>query len=392
MSIFSISKNQIQPKISLCNQICSKKDPVEVYTHVKVEIQSGILFLSALNSSLFYQTSLTLQTSTSDCVFAIKTDMLASAIDLIDADDMDFQFDETKQTLIIKGKKAKHTLRTNNNLSADFVSPNPNAEFRQADLNIDCNQLKAAVQAAMISVGNPKNTYQPEFCNVCFSTNSQANNLAVVSTDRFRITRVVPEFISLAFNKSNSNYKEGQMNFLLPPKSLKLALSAIEENKEAKIEFENDFVWIKSGSTTLTLSYGQGNFPDYNRIIPESFSCNFLIQPKEFVSALRQVSLIGNLDTVNKKVKMQVSPNNMEIKLISDSSNGESSEAIVNLVGYNGIMENWEQSFNAGYLIDYLSATSHEEIMWEANPGKPSILSPKDHKNYELYLVSGLKS
>jgi DNA polymerase III sliding clamp (beta) subunit (PCNA family) len=392
MSTFSISKNQIQPKISLCNQICSKKDPVEVYTHVKVEIKAGILFLSALNSSLFYQTSLTLKSSTTDCEFAIKTDMLSSAVDLIDAEDLDFNFDGQKQTLIIKGKKAKHTLRTNSSLCDDFVNPTSTTEAKQAELIISCENLKTAVQAAMISVGNPKNTYQPEFCNICFSTNSKSKSLCIVSTDRFRITKMVPEFTNLEFNQNNANFKEGQINFLLPPKSLKLAISAIDGNEEAKITFENDFTWIKSASTTLTLSYGQGVFPDYNRIIPESFACNFLINPKEFVSALRQVSLIGNLDTVNKKVKLQVQPNDMEIKLVSDSSNGESSEVTVSLIGYNGIMENWEQSFNAGYLLDYLTNSSEEEIMWESNPTKPSILSPKDNKAKELYLVSGLKS
>ena len=392
MSSFSISKNQIQPKLSICNQICSKKDPVEVYTHLKIEIKSGIMFFSTLNTSLFYQTSLTLTTSTSDCVFTIKTDMFASAIDLIDAEELDFVFDEPKQTLVIKGKKAKHTLRTNSNLNNDFVSPNENKDQKQADLVMDCEIFKQAVTSTFTSVGNPKSTYQPEFCNICFSLQTENQSLCVVSTDRFRITRIVPQFISLDINKQNSNYKEGSINLLLPPKSLKLALLSIEGNKEVNVSFENDFAWIKSGSTTLTLSYGQGNFPDYNRIIPESFSCNFTINPKEFVSALRQVSLIGNLDTINKKVKIKVDPTKLEIQLTSDSSNGESSESQVVMNNYNGVEEIWEQSFNAGYLMDYLNATSHEEILWESNPGKPSILSPKDNKATELYLVSGLKS
>ena len=103
MSTFTVPKNLLQPKVMICNQICAKKDPVEVYTHIKVDIKSSILFISALNSNLFYQTSVTLATSTADCTFAIKTDMLASSIDLIDAPELELTYDETKQTLLIKG-------------------------------------------------------------------------------------------------------------------------------------------------------------------------------------------------------------------------------------------------------------------------------------------------
>lgn len=392
MPTFSVSKNSIQSKISLCNQICSKKDPVEVYTHIKLEIKAGILFISALNSSLFYQTFITLLTTTDDCVFTIKTDMFASAIDLINTETLEFNFDDNKQTLIIKGKKAKHTLRTNSNLNNDFVSPDQEPESLRYTVNMNCEDFKFAVNSAFVSVGNPKNTYQPEFCNICFSINDEKNVLAVVSTDRFRIAKIIPPFQKLTVNKDNENYKPGIANLLLPPKSLKFVLSATEENEVVDISFENDFAWFKSGSTIMTLSYGQGNFPDYNRIIPESFACNFVINPKEFVSALKQVSLIGNLDIINKKVKMIVNQGSEEIKLVSETSNGESSESVVGITNYQGINESWDQSFNAGYLTDYLNTTSHDEIFWEANPGKPSILSPKDNKDKELYLVSGLKS
>jgi DNA polymerase III subunit beta len=392
MSTFTVSKNLIQPKISLCNQVCSSKDPVEVHTHIKLEIKAGILFVSALNPSFFYyHTSITLATATTDCVFAIKADMLTKAIDLIDSNDLEFQYNEKNQSLIVKGKNAKHTLRTNSTISNDFINPEEANDQSRVKLDIKSETLKSSILKTFISVGNPKNTYQPEFCNVCFSTDSTNNSLVVVSTDRFRITKIVPEFEKIDFNIDNSNFVEGINNFLLPPKSLKLVLSAIEETENVSINFENDFAWIKSGSTVMTLSYGQGNFPDYNRIIPTSFGCSFSINPKDLLFALKQVSLIGNLDTINKKVKLIVDGTKSEIKLVSENSSGESSESDVAIIDYQGLEDKWEQAFNSGYLSEYLATIGDTELLWESNPSKPSILSPKDQKDKELYLVSGLK-
>ncbi len=391
MSTFTVAKATLQSKINLCNQICSRKDPVEVYTHTKIQVKAGILFISCLNSSLFYQTSITLESSTTDCIFAIKTDMFASAVDLLDNASIELKFDAEKQTLLVKGNKAKHNLRTNNRLVDDFICPVQNLESVRATVEMESKNFENVVTKAFVAVGTPKNTYQPEFCNVCFSVNDLTNSLSVVSTDRYRISRCVPAITSLTLNKDNANYKEGQTNFLLLPKNLKLALSSIDTAENIKISFENDFAWIKAGSTELTMSYGQGNYPDYNKIIPESFACNFLIDPKEMQAALKQVSLIGNLDAVNRKVKLFVNPESQEIRLVTENSDGESSESIVKIEKYEGVNDSWEQSFNSGYITDYLSTTDATKLLWESNPGKPSILSPENNKVAELYLVSGLK-
>lgn len=391
MSTFIVSKNSLQSKINLCNQICSRKDPVEVYTHTKIEVKAGILFISCLNSSLFYQSSITLESSTADCVFAIKTDLFASAVDLLDNASVELRFDSEKQTLLVKGNKAKHNLRTNNRLVDDFISPTQNPDSVRATVEMESKNFENAVQKSFIAVGTPKNTYQPEFCNVCFSVNDLTNALSVVSTDRYRISRCVPAITSVTLNKDNSNYKEGQTNFLLLPKNLKFALSSIDSAETIKLSFENDFAWIKAGSTELTMSYGQGNYPDYNKIIPESFACHFILDPKEMLGALKQVSLIGNLDAVNRKVKLFVNPEALEIRLVTENSDGESSESIIAIEKYEGVHDSWEQSFNSGYISDYLSIVDATKILWESNPGKPSILSPENGKEAELYLVSGLK-
>lgn len=391
MSTFTVAKNSLQSKINLCNQICTKKDPVEVYTHTKIEVKAGILFISCLNSSLFFQSSITLESATTDCVFAIKTDMFASAVDLLDNSTIELKFDSEKQTLLVKGNKAKHNLRTNNRLVDDFICPVQNPDSVRATVEMESKNFENSVQKAFVAVGTPKNTYQPEFCNICFSVNDLTNSLNVVSTDRYRISRVVPAITSLVVNKENSNYKEGQTNFLILPKNLKLALSSIDSAVTVKLTFENDFAWIKAGSTELTVSYGQGNYPDYNKIIPESFACNFVIDPKEMMTALKQVSLIGNLDAVNRKVKLFVNPEAKEIKLVTENSDGESSESVISIDKYEGVNDSWEQSFNSGYITDYLSITDATKLLWESNPGKPSILSPENQKDVELYLVSGLK-
>jgi DNA polymerase III subunit beta len=394
MPSFVITKKLLQPKLAICNQVSLRKDPIEVYTHIKVEIKSGLLFLTALNSSVFYNTNIALASSTTDMTFALKTEMLAQAVDLIDGDDVNCEYDETKNSLVVKGKKAKHNIRTNPGVLAHFSQPVQNPEFRSCSFEIDSTELSKSIKASFIAVGDPKTTYQPEFCNVCMTTDSTDNSLIVVSTDRFRIIKQKPAVDKMEFNAENPNNKD-QNNFLLAPKALKFLISALGDSESTTVYFEKDFAWFKFGSSEMILSYGSGTYPDYNRIIPANFACNFKLSPKELLYALRQVSLIGSLDAVNKRVKLKVDPTTSSINLIAENSDGEKSETSIGIKEYEGESEIWEQSFNSQFLSEYLSICETESILWESNPTKPSVLSPfsvdKNLKDYQLYLVSGLK-
>ncbi len=394
MPSFIIDKKILQPKLGISNQVSLRKDPIEVYTSIKVEIQAGILFLTTLNSSVFYKTSLAVKSSTTDCTLCLKTEMLAQAVDLIDGDEINLDYDEAKNTLIVKGKKVKHILRTNSSLLSHFNEPMQNPEFRSCSFEINSSELLKNLKGSFIAVGDPKTTYQPEFCNVCLTADSTNNSLIVVSTDRFRIIKQKPTITNMEFNLDNPNIKETN-NFLLAPKALKFLMSAIGDSENSTVYFEKDFAWFKFASSEMILSYGSGTYPDYNRIIPTAFGCNFKTNPREVLTALKQVSLTGGLDAVNKRVKLKVEPSNSIVILTAENSNGQLSESSFEINDYEGSDEVWEQAFNSQFLSEYLTFVETDTIFWESNIAKPSILSPitKDGniKDTELYLVSGLK-
>jgi hypothetical protein len=58
---------------------------------------------------------------------------------------------------------------------------------------------------------------------------------------------------------------------------------------------------------------------------------------------------------------------------------------------YEGVSEDWTQSFNSDYLIDYIGTIQTDIVLWEANPGKPSVLSPEGQRATKFCLISGLR-
>jgi DNA polymerase-3 subunit beta len=212
--------------------------------------------------------------------------------------------------------------------------------------------------------------------------------MSIVSTDRYR---VVLKNLEIKIKKTVEGKNTGMHNYLINPKGLQLLNSILEEEEDVILEFEKDLLWIASANKKIAIRYGEGDYPDYNKIIPQSFACSFLLNTKEALSALKQVYISARANVNNKSVKMEVDPENQKIKFLSEAPDGYSSESNCALSNYEGGTEAWSQYFNIDYLIDYLSTLQVESFLWEANPGRPSVLSPENQKSTELYLVSGLQ-
>ena len=389
MPFFSLSKNKVSQILNICNQISPKRDNIEVFTYTKFSIENNKLFLSVFNNQASYFAPIELNNfdnSNGLKDFLVKTDLLASSINLIQDEEVGFDIDLAKNTLTIQGSKAKHKLRINQEILDDFAPENPNSESLEISAKFKAEEIIPAIKSSFISVGLPKNVYEPKFLNICLTADPDQKQMFIVSTDRYR---VIKNCIEVEY----SNLKEDfiKKNYLLLPKVLQFFLASSGSFKEFTFNFGSSHLWIDLGDAKLVLRYGEGDYPDYDKILPQTFSCSFEITKDSFIESLKQVYLFAKDNTVNKSVILEVKPGQKQILLTSKTDKGEASEATLEIENYEGMTEDWTQSFNADYLMDYLNVCTSERIFWESNPGKPSVLSPKDAKDKQLYLVSGLK-
>ncbi len=377
--------------MAICNQISPKNSDVEVFTFTKITLHSDKVELACFNSTLFYRAKLnpaSLELPEQGVTFLIKTELLSSTVGLIQDEIVGLSLDMEKTTLVLQGSSSKHTLRINLDSLDNFVAPERKTENVKTKVKIEAPALLNADKIAQVSVGNPRTVYQPEFLNVCYDLNPSAKQMVVVSTDRYRMVKIL---LDAEFSETSAELENGSKNFLLNPKNLNILSSAVGDQKEIELTFESESLWAKLNEAELVMRYGDGTYPDYNKILPQSFACHFLVNAKEVLDALKQVFYLARMNSNNKSMTIQVKPEDKQLTFSATTGDGYSSESSVDIFDYEGSQEAWSQSFNAEYLIDYIGATSAEKLLWEANPSKPSVLSPQGEKDKQLYLVSGLK-
>jgi DNA polymerase-3 subunit beta len=383
---FIITKKTLEEVLNIAKTISPAKHNVNVFTYTKIVLNANTLSLTVFNQDSVFTKTLELSSldNFSNTEFLIHTSSLAESIKLITDEQVAIEIDLDKTILIVKGSKSKHKIRINLEELKDFNAEIPNQEEIKAIVKTNRQELNQAIKNTFASVGTPQSVYDPQFLHVCFTLDIQNNSLKLVSTDRYRINKNV-------LSAEYSNVNEPEENYLLLPKLLQYYLSLNLNQEIIELYFYKDKLCIEFEGAKLALKYGIAKYPDYEKIIPQSFACSFEIDKSELVTALKQVYLIAKNNIANKSVTLNVEPGKSQIILTSSNDKGEEAEALVSFENYEGSTDNWSQSYNADYIIDYLNSTTAEKIVWEANPGKPSVLSPKDQKNKEIYLVSGLK-
>lgn len=390
MPFISLKKAKLISALSICNQISPKKSDVEVFTFLRVEINKSVLRLSSLSSSAFFKTSLEIENSDNieNKVFLLKTDMFFNTVNLISDEEIGLEIDFDKLVITVIGSKTKHALRFDIDKVDDFAQPEEKPDELDAKIKVKSNELLTANKVALTTVGLPKNVYQIEFLNVCYTLRATEKKLVVVSCDKFRISKTN---LDIEVIHTSDQLENDKHNFLILPKGLSLLNSVLDTLEEVELNFEKSSLWINFGQSSLVIKYGDGSYPDYDKIIPQSFTCTFLANVKEIKESLKQVSLIARSNSINKSVIMEVIPTKKQLILTSKSDDGNYSEAVVDLLSYEGVEDSWIQTFNSDYLSDYINYVVSENLLLEVNPGKPMVMSPEKEKEVQLCLVQSLR-
>ena len=188
----------------------------------------------------------------------------------------------------------------------------------------------------------------------------------MVATDGHRLAQVErtigPEVEGLA------------SGLIIPRKGLGELKRLVDEDDadEVQIGFEGNSGLARKGDVTLLMRLIEGEFPNYQQVIPKSADSVLTVASEPLVRALRRVALLSAERSRAVKVELDAG------RLIVSSSNPDLGEAQEELdVDWDG--EGVTIGFNAKYLLDCLSAIGAKEIqlgLRDAN--QPATVRPTD--------------
>lgn len=187
------------------------------------------------------------------------------------------------------------------------------------------------------------------------------NNVATfVGTDGKRLAKSHAK-IELDPNFSGS--------FIIPIKAIEEILKSLEDEGDATVYLMSDKIAIEANNTMIITKLLSGEYPDYNRVIPQQPETIVALHREELMTLLRQISLFNN-----DSVRFTFSPG--ELKLAAN--NMEVGEGKVSMpVNYNG--QKLEIAFNPGFFLDILRHSKQETVtMGVTDAYNPGLITDQE--------------
>jgi DNA polymerase-3 subunit beta len=162
--------------------------------------------------------------------------------------------------------------------------------------------------------------------------------------------------------------KTQERKVIIPAKTIAELGKLLGEEGDVKICFGNNQILFDMGSTRVVSRLIEGEFPNYEQVIPKEVKDKIVIKRALFLAATKRAALFTNQDSL--AVKMELSKDKM---VISKSAPyiGEAREEIA--VDYKG--KDTAIGFNPDYLVDVLKNMSDEFVNMEiADAEKPGVI------------------
>jgi DNA polymerase-3 subunit beta len=170
---------------------------------------------------------------------------------------------------------------------------------------------------------------------------------------------------------------------IIPRKGLFELKRLLDEAPEAEVQLgfaENSALFKKAG-LSMVMRLIDGQFPEYQRVIPKEGEKQILVKRGHFFDALKRISLLS-ADKSNA-VKLSLSENLLRIT----ANNPDLGEAKDDLeVAYRG--PSLTIGFNARYILDVLSALETDEVSLElGDEHSPGVMHAPGDKSYTAVVM-----
>ena len=153
---------------------------------------------------------------------------------------------------------------------------------------------------------------------------------------------------------------------------------------EVSVALKENNCIFKTQRNTVVVRLLEGDYPDYQQVIPTSNDKQIVLDRKDFIGTLRRAHVIAS--EKGEGVKFLIKSGAMEIKT-GGPDVGDFQEEIG--IDYKG--DAVEMSFNARYLLDVLNIIDTEKVQIEVkDETSPGLVKPVNGEGY-LYVIMPMR-
>ena len=204
------------------------------------------------------------------------------------------------------------------------------------------------------------------------------NSIRAVATDGHRLAMASKPC-------ETSGPAEGVKQAIVPRKAVvEMGRLLDEEEEDLSIQLGSNHLKVTKGGVTLTTKLVDGQFPDYEKVVPKDASRVLHGDRNTLKEGFHRASILSN--EKYRGVRLAISPDSLTIQ----ANNPEQEEAEETVaVQFSGVQ--LEIGFNVSYLLDVLSALDSEQVQMSVSDANSSALLESADDSDAVYVVMPMR-
>ncbi|MCK4442084.1 MAG: DNA polymerase III subunit beta [Sulfurovaceae bacterium] len=339
-----VTKQLIESALINMQPFLEKKDATQITSHIYIEAKNNICTIKATNSEI----GLIVQTRNTEIdqegAITANGKRLLDIIRILK--DEEIILERENDNLNIKQNKSKFKLPIfNPNNFPNF----PNIQ-NKSQITLDSINLIKGLKhiSPAIDNNNPKFELNGSLINI------QKNITQLVGTDTRRLAV-----------ESIANKSQNQISIIIPKKAIieiqKLFIEQIE------IYYDETNLIILNNNYFFFTRLINGNYPDYQRIIPKDIKYSITLPKKDMINSIKMITAIS------QEIKITFTKSSIIFNSLAPDNIKAKTELIISTP-----LDNFELNVNSRYLLDFILQVEDNQFEILLNePTLPFVLKEK---------------
>jgi len=369
-----ILKEKLKEGIGIVERLAQKSLSLPILNNILIKGEKNLLSLTATNLEIGIKWW-ALAKNDKEGEIVIPARLFSGFINFLPDGPLELK----TEGLFLNIKSGKYKSRIKGFSSDEFpILPQVNKEER---INLEsltfCQALSQVFDITSSSLS------RTEISGVFF--NFQKEQIKMVATDSFRLGE------KKIFFKSPLGK---EYSFILPQLTAREIINVFGENKNDikiyfspnQVLFESLLAEAKHPRVHLISRLVEGDFPDYQSIIPKKFETRAIVPRNELLNQVKSASLFSGKIS---EVKVNILPQDGKIEIFSQSpDSGEHQSFLTGKIKGKSV----SASFNHRFLIEGLLKIKTPEVVFELiNEEEPAVLKPTGTEDF-LYVLMPIKT
>lgn len=289
-----------------------------------------------------------------------------------------------KETINLSAEKEQLKISASNfsstvlGMNASDFPKIPSSVGREKAIAISKKDLVTALSQVVFATSVDET--RPVLTGVLFIWNK--DNLSLVATDGFRLSQ----------KKIKVETPAEFPRIILPKMILSEIARSGEDDGEILLDLKDKDKQIVFGVGDITLSSRllEGEYPDFEKIIPKKSGVNVLVDKEEFLRTVKLASVFAR-DSANI-IKIKVLKDSLKVTAESGSSGSQETKIDAKVETTDpSLASGFEIAFNYRFLEDFLHSVSGEEVKMEfSGENGPGVFTDTHDSSY-LHLIMPVK-